>query len=123
NFFAGVAEVEVKLAVRAEDERMHGMIVLDAFDAGEKNLLLVGFAVAIFVGENENIGRAGDDDLFAKDANAERAVDVETLIKGGGFVGFAIPVAVFENDNAVAFGPQGRLAPLAIIGPRSEERR
>ena len=54
--FAGVAEVEVELAVGAEDEGVDAVVVLDAADAGEEDFLLVGLAVAVGVGEDEDVG-------------------------------------------------------------------
>ena len=75
NSFAFVAKVEVELAVRAEDEGVHGMIVIDAFDVGEENFALVRLAVAVGVREHEDVGRRGNDHLIAEHADAERRVD------------------------------------------------
>ena len=102
-FSAFVPEVKVELAVRAENERVHGVVVVAAFDAGEQQLAFVGLAVAIGVGQHENIGRTGDNHLVAQHTNAERGVDAGVLVENGFLVRDTVTMGVFQNHDAVAF--------------------
>ena len=60
---AGVSHVEIQLAIGAEDESVHPMIVVLAANAGEKQLPLISFAVTVGVGQDENVGRARNNHL------------------------------------------------------------
>ena len=108
--FTGVAEVPVELAVGAEDERVRRVVMLRLTDLGEEQLLLVGLQVAVRVGEDEDVGRAGNDDLgglaveAGEHADAERGINVGALVEDGLLVSLAIAISVLEDDDAVALG-------------------
>ena len=111
NAFARVANVPVELAVGAEDERVGRMIMLRVADLGEEQLLLVGLQVAVLVREDEDVRRAGNNDLgglaieTGQHADAKRGINVAALIEDRLLVGLAIAIGVFENQYAIAFGP------------------
>src|SRR3954465_9395161 len=106
DLFSFVAEIEIEFAIGAEDERVNTVIVIDAREAGEEQFFFVGDAVAIFVGENEHIGRARNDHFVAENADAEGGVNFFALVEDGFFIGGPVAVGVFENDNAIAAGTE-----------------
>ena len=79
NRAAGVAHVPVELSVGAKQHRMSGVIVLGRAGVGEQVFLLVRLVVAIFVGEYDDIRRAGDDNLIAENSDPQCRVDVAAL--------------------------------------------
>ena len=71
---ASVAEVEIPAAVGADDEGVHGVVVLRIAGVGEERLFAIGNKVAIVVVKHEHIRRARHDHLpawpLAKHADA-----------------------------------------------------
>ena len=85
-----VAEVPVELAVGSEDEGVGRVVVLGRADLREQDFFLVGLAVAVFVGEDEDVRGHRDDHLVAEHADAEGAIDVAALVEDGLLVGMAV---------------------------------
>ena len=102
--FSLIAEVEVELAVRTEDKSVDAMVVVFAADAGEEQLAPVGLAVAVGVGQHENVRGARNNHLVTEHADAQRGVDARVLVENSLLVRDAIAVGVFENHNAIAGG-------------------
>ena len=73
---AGVALVEVPLAVRTEGRAVQGVVVITAIEAGQQDLALVDLgvedAVAIGVGVDQQVRRLGDDDFAVDMGHAQR---------------------------------------------------
>ncbi len=107
-----VAEVPIQPPVRAEDEFVGRVIVLRLARLGEKQFLLVRLPVAIRVGEDENVRRRGDNHAVAQDADTHRRIDIASLVEHGRFVGSAVAVGVFENQNAIAGRPLAGSMPV-----------
>ena len=107
-----VADVPIQSPVGAEHELVRGVIVLRAARLGEEQFLLVSLAVAVRVGEDEDVGRARDDDPVAEHADAHRRVDVAALVEDGRLVGPAVAVGVLQDEDAVAFGPFAVAVPI-----------
>ncbi len=99
-----VAEVPVEPSVGAEDEFVGRVVVLRNAGFREEDFLLVGLAVAVGVGEDEDVGRNGDDDPVAEHADAHGRVDIASLVEDGRLVGFAVAVGVFQDQDAIALG-------------------
>ena len=105
HLFPCVSKVPVEAAVGAEEERVGGMVVLAAAGVGKERLFLFGHVVAVRVGEDPDVGRAGDDHLVAQDADPHRRVDVTPLVEDFLDVRNAVPVRVLEDQDPVAFRP------------------
>ena len=116
---ASVARVEVPVAVGASRCRVQRVVVVEATEAREQNFFFVGDVVAVFVGINDEVGRATHHYFVANDGNAERSHEVFVLGKNFGFVGFAVVVGVFQNYHAVALSKMqfgvGFVVKLAVI--------
>ena len=79
------------------------MVVIHAADAAEQHRRrAVGLVVAVLVGEEQNLGRAGNDHLRAEHGDAQRGIHVVPLIKCLGRVGPAVAVGILEDADAVA---------------------
>ncbi len=112
-----IANAKVELPIRADEDAMNAMIVVEALKASEElSRRPVSFAFALAVGEDENIGRLADEDLVTRpdrifgDRDPHRTVKLRSLIKDGRLIGFAFALGVFEYDDAIARGPIERLA-------------
>ncbi len=81
--------------------------------AGEDALALVRLAVAVGVGEVEEAGRLHDDDAVLVDLEPGRAVQI--VDEFGHFVGAAVAVGVFKNEQAVALLAGG--GALGVVEP------
>ena len=104
-----VAKIEIPPAIGADDERMHGMIVLRLAGLREERLLAVGLQVAVVVVKNKDIGSAGDDHLAARSlanhADTKRAIHVAALVKHRLLICLAVGVGVFDHEDPVALFP------------------
>ena len=60
---AAVAVGEVELAVEAEDHAVDAVVGVDAAEAGQQRIALVGLVVAVGVFEHEQVGAVADVDL------------------------------------------------------------
>ena len=113
---AAVAGVQVKLAVGARDDRVERVVMVLAAEAAEEHLALVDhgveLAVAVDVGELDEVGRVRDDDDVVEDGDAERRSPTGVLDERGDGVGLARALGVAQDDDAVAFGPA--LAALVV---------
>src|SRR6185503_12740759 len=76
-----VAEVEVELAVRAEDEGVSAMIVIALRGVFKQQLALVRFAVSVRVREHKHPWRTRNNDLVAEHANAQGGVHGRVLVE------------------------------------------
>src|SRR3954471_8476144 len=74
------------------------MRVLGA-EARQDHAALVGLAVAVGVGKMQQVGAV--DDVHAAIARRQSCRDQQSLGKDGGFVGLAVAVSVFEDDDLV----------------------
>src|SRR2546422_4760328 len=101
---AVVAEIERELAVRGESESVYAVIVVFAADAGEEQVAPVGLAVAVGVGQHENVRGARNNHLVTEHADAQRGVDARVLVENSLLVRDAVAVGIFENYNAIAGG-------------------
>ena len=110
-----VADAEIELAVGADQDAVNAVIVVEAAEAGEQFLRrTVGLAVAVLVLEDQNVRRLADVDLvdrarpvavrFGGHGDAQRRQQLRRLIKRDRLVGLAGALAVFEDDDAIAFG-------------------
>ena len=100
-----VADRDVVISVGADHERVQAMIVIMSSEAAEKNLALVGLAVAVDIGVQERVRRARDEDaLVADDADSQRRDKVLVLHEDRGLVGDAVAIRIFEHDHAIAVG-------------------
>ena len=106
-----VAEVPVEPAIGPEDERVGGVIVL-RMPVLENRTSFLSDLVVFIEGEDEDIGRRGDDDLVAQDANAHRRIDVLALVERGHLVGDAGPSV---SSRIMMRSPAGRLLRCAAI--------
>ena len=95
----------VKDAVAEEDvtERSHGdhaaVVSIGDVDAAEEFFLVISFAIAVGVLHVDEARLVRDDDsVFVK---GDAVGDGEVVSEDGGFVGFAIAIGVFENDDLV----------------------
>lgn len=99
----GIAYVEIPFAIRAGYDRMEGVVVVFASKAREQNFFSIGNVVAIFIGVNDQIGRARHDDLLAHYGNTQRRNQVFVLDKYFGGIGFAIAIGIFQNHHPIPF--------------------
>ena len=60
------------------------------------------------IGEDKDVGRTRDDHFIAEHANTKCGVDVVALVKSLFFVRDAVPIGIFENNDAIAFRPERR---------------
>ena len=112
---AGIAVVEVELAVRSEDDGVQTVVVVDATEARQHDFLLQDVVVLILRVDGD-VRRLRNIHLVAEHGDAERHADVRSLIEHLGPIRFPVVVGVFENDDAVTLGPEvglhARLAPI-----------
>src|SRR5262249_28043708 len=138
--YAGVADAEIELAVRPDQDAVDAVIVVVAAEAAQQLLgRAVRLAVAVFVLEHENVRRVADVDAagnpsltvgalmfcvgaligIRRDRDAERGDEVGGLVKRRRLVRFAGALGVFEDDDAVAFLAIGRfVVELAAVVDR-----
>ena len=120
--FAFVAHVEIELAIRAKDKRVHAVVVVFPADAREEQLALVRLVITVSVGQHKNVRRVRDNDSIAEHAYAERRVNARVLVENSFLVCDTIAIGVFQYHDAVA----GRLqdAPAlkcrAVVGAFSD---
>jgi hypothetical protein len=100
------ALVAVEPAVGAPNEAVQAFVGVLVAEAIKEDLgFAVGFVVAVFVGDKEEVGRGTDPD--AAETEFEAADEIQAF--GENFAGleFAVGVGVFENDDFIeplAFG-------------------
>ena len=99
----GVALIEIPLPIRSGDEAVQTVIMLTACKTGEQSLPLVGNAVAIGIGVNEQVRRLRDDDLVIEHGDTKWCGEFFLLHEDAALVGFAIVVRVFEDHDAISF--------------------
>ena len=101
---SAVTNIEIQFAVRPEHKRVRTVVVIHAANAAEQHRRwAVGLVVAVLVGEEQNLGRAGNDHLRAEHGDAQRGIHVVPLIKCLGRVGPAVAIRVLEDSDTVAF--------------------
>src|SRR5262245_61327556 len=121
---ARVADREIELHVRADEDAVDAVIVIVAAKAGEQLLgRAVRLTVAVFVLEDEDVGRMADVDAHSfavrirRHRDAQRRNELRVLVKRRRLVRFAGALRIFEDDDAVAFFAVERLLvqPAAVI--------
>lgn len=79
--------------------------MLASVEASEENFSFVHFRVkfqvAVHIGEDDEVGRLGNDDLVIKYSDAEWAVKVWVLEKYFRAVSLSITVGVFEDHDTI----------------------
>jgi hypothetical protein len=105
-----IADTEIEPAVGTDRDAMHAVIVVDASEAREKfSGGPVRLTVAVLVLEHENVGRLAHEYGVAgvrwmlQDSDSQRRQDFRRLVENGRLVGFAGALAVFEDEDAIAF--------------------
>ena len=111
---AGVAGVEIPASVRSRDERVQAVIVIVATEAGQQDLFLVGFVVAVLVRIDDEVRRGRDDDAIADHCQPERCPQVFVLDEHLRLVGAAVAVGVGQDEDPIA-GVMGQRALLCGI--------
>ena len=106
--WTGVAGIEVVAAVRAGDERVQPVVVIEPAESGQERLLLVRNVVSILVGVREEMRRRRDDDAPVNDGEPQRRAQILVLDEDFGTVGASVVVGIRENDDAVAGGMSQR---------------
>ena len=103
-FSLGVVEdgfAEEEVAAGSPGEVVECVVGVLATETGEDDFAFVHFAVAIGVGEVGEVGFFGAiDTAIAIEHEGER--NVEVIGPSGAFVGFAVLVCVFEDDDFIA---------------------
>ena len=104
-----VTSVEVEFAIGAGDNRVQRVVMVLTAETAEEHFAFINggveFAVAVHVGELDEVGRMRDDYDIIKDRDAERRGPARVLDEGVGRVGLASALAVAEYHDAIAFGP------------------
>ncbi len=101
--FTCIAEVEIEFSVGAEHDGVQAVVVLMPADALQDNFFFIGFVVAVFIGEQPEVRALRNDDPVAHNPDAERRFYFRPLVKYRAFVGLSVAVAVFQDQDAVAF--------------------
>ena len=107
----GVAGVEVPAAVRAGDERVQPVVVIEPAESGQEDLLLVRHVVAVLVGVDDEMRRRRHDDAAANHRQPERRAQILVLHEDLGAVRAAVAVGVRKNDDAIA----GRMSQRIVL--------
>ena len=111
---AGVALVEVPLAVGTEGRAVERVVMVAAVEAGEQDFPLVDLgiedAIAVDVGVDNQVRRLRDDDLAVDVRHAERRDEIVILGEDRDLVGFAGAGRVFKDHDPVAFWTAAFLA-------------
>jgi len=111
---AGVALIEVPLAVGTERSAVQRVVMVAAVEAGQEHLALVDLgvedAVAVHVGIDQEVRRLRNDDLPVDVRDAQRGDEVGLLREHRDLVGLASARGVLEDHDAVAFGTAAGLA-------------
>ena len=111
---AFISAVEIESSVRPEDPGVNAVIVVIAAEASEEDLRLADRFVAGFIdGVDKHVRRLRDVQLVPQLADAQRSKQPLVLHEHFVAVAFASVVRVFEDEDAVALGPQ---LDSAIIG-------
>ena len=100
--------VEVEHPVGAPPQCMEDVMGVLGAEAGEDDLARVGLAVAVEVGQVEQLGAVGD--VGAAVARLDPGGDQELVGEDGGLVGLAVVVGVLEDHDLVV----GHLARLDL---------
>ena len=111
----GIAHVPVQLAIGTERQRVRRVIVLWLPGPHEEALLAVGNVVAVLVGEDDHVRRGRHDHLVAEHRDAQRRVDVTTLVVDFRRVRDSVAVGVLQNQDPVTLGPSVVPSVLAVI--------
>ena len=93
---------DVDPVVEAPAQAVGAELLVALGEAGVEDFFLVGFAVAVGVTEEEDVGGGGDDDAVAP--GDEAVGKVQAFGKEGAVVVGAVGVAVFEDSDAAAAG-------------------
>ena len=94
-----------KCAVRTVADRIHELVGIAHAEAGHEDLSLVRFAVTIGVCQLDQSVKVADEDRGIADVIGERldALDHrEPFSKAHGFIGFTVPIGVFQAKNVIA---------------------
>ncbi len=104
---AAVAGVQVELAVGPGDDRVQRVVMVLATEAAQDHFAFIDrgveLAVAIHIGELDEVGGVGNNDDVVEDRDAQRRGPTRVLHEGVDGVGLAGPLAVAEHHDAVAF--------------------
>src|SRR5688500_5910521 len=92
---------------------MGGVIVLRLAGLRKEKFAFGDLVVGVDV-ENVNVRRTGADDLVAQDADGHGGVDVLALVERDDLVAHAVAVGVFEDEDAIAFGPRFLVATVVL---------
>ncbi len=114
---SGVAGIEIPPAVRSRDDGVQAVIVIEAAEAGQQDLLAIGLVVAVVVRVDDEVGRCRHDDPIADHREAERRAQVRILDEHRRAIGFAVPVGVLEDEDAIPGGMRERLLFAGIEVP------
>ena len=107
------AVAEQNRAAGLVDERVGGVMGVGGVEAHEDFFAGVGLAVAVGVADEPEIRRLHDEQAVLVELKAGRAIQVVEVV--GEFVGFAVTVGVFEDDDAVTELGGGGAA--RVVGP------
>src|SRR4051812_20481835 len=91
--------LEVKSTAGVEHEAIGGMVRIGRSEAAEDSFFKVGLAIAISVLEKHEVRRLGNDDAAVIKFKTGGAM--EMICKHGAFVGFAIAIGIFEDEEFV----------------------
>lgn len=115
---AGIAVVEIQFATGSLRNRVQRVVMIAAVEAGEEDFTLVDggvkLPVAVDVGIDDQVGRAGDVDFVVDDGDAEGSEELGVLDKHAGLVGLAVTIGIFKNDDAVAGGIFALMAAVVV---------
>ena len=89
---------------------MQPVVMVEAAEPGEEDLLLVGSVVAVGVGVDDQVRRCRHDHAMADHRQAQGRPEIRVLHEGLGAVGAAVAVAVREDDDPIARRVRQRLA-------------
>ena len=81
---------------------MQPVVVIEAAEAGQQDLFLVGRVVAVLVGVDDQVRRSGDDHAVADHGQAEWRAEILVLHEYLGRVRPPIAVRVAENQDPIS---------------------
>jgi hypothetical protein len=93
---------DVDPIVEAPAQTVGAELLVALGEAGVEDFFLVGFAVAVGVAEEKNVGGGGDDDAIAP--GDEAVGEIQAFGKEGAVVVGAVGVSIFEDADAATPG-------------------
>ena len=104
----------VEPAVGAPRQRVGQLVRVEAAEAGDDDLALVGLAGPLRVLEEKDVGRVGDPDAAV--AEVEAGGDVEAVGEDRDLVELAVAVRVFEDLDTILTRPGGEARVFDALG-------